>query len=377
MIDAQPGSKPTVSNRTPSRGRILLGMRREGLAGDGFDDPQRANSIRTICGIEVHFKEFCRLIIGSYQPENDAMRRLRFSVFDLFVITLGVAAGLAYHRVPGVSWSDALLLMCATWIAVGMVQQMRIAYVVWSSLPDADEELRNGAALAMARPIAVVAMLAAAVGLEIAKEFELDVSESIALDAFTDSLFSLAIICRCTVPGRAANSRAPPRNTVVQSVVGLLVWVLGCVWLVYVLISAQTISGLVHIAIRGVEVYQPTRWSGKPFHAFDPQDQLLGEFFRSAIVAASAVAVSAISVVLLTVYWNRSTARRLLIGMSTAGIVWAAYLVHWYWTVGFPSVSPYLAANTGTQPWYVIGAGISVFALPAFCLRCDTCRNRA
>ncbi|HEY2410802.1 MAG TPA: hypothetical protein VGI40_01085 [Pirellulaceae bacterium] len=294
------------------------------------------------------------------------MRRLRFSLFDLFVVTLGVAAGLAYHRVPDVGWSDALLVMCATWIVVGMVEQSRSAYVTWRVVPRADRELRNGAALAMARPLAVVAMLAAAVGLEIAKEFELDVSESIALDAFTASLFSLAIICAYTAPGRATISNAPPRNPVVQSAVGFLALVLGGIWLVYVLISAETISGLVHLAIRGVEVYQPTRWGGKPFHPFDPQTKLLADFFRGAIVAAAAVALSAISTFLLTVYWNRRFTRRWLIGIATAGIVCAAYLVHWYWTVGFPSVSPYLAANTGTQPWYVVAAGISVFAGACF-----------
>src|SRR5438874_5348723 len=94
------------------------------------------------------------------------MGRLRFSVFDLFVITLGASAGLAYHRLPGVGWSDALLVMCATWIVVGMVQQARSAYDIWWSVSGADRELRNGAALAVARPIAVVAMIAAAIGLE-------------------------------------------------------------------------------------------------------------------------------------------------------------------------------------------------------------------
>jgi len=294
------------------------------------------------------------------------MRRLRFSVFDLLVITFGVAAGLAYHRLPGVGWSDALLVTCATWIVVGMVQQMRSAYGAWRSIPSADRELRTGAALAIARPIAVVSLLAAAVGLEVAKEFELDVSESLALDAFIASLFSLATICAYTAPGRAEITKATPRKTVFQSMVGILAMLLGCVWLIYVLISAQTISGLVHLAIRGVEAYQPTRWSGKPFYPFDPQVKLLAEFFRGSVLAALAVAVSAISVVLLTVYWNRRTTRQLLFMIALAGIALAAYLVHWYWTVGFPTVSPYLAGNTGTQPWYVVAAGFSVFAGACF-----------
>src|SRR6478672_303316 len=123
------------------------------------------------------------------------MRHLRFSLFDLFVITLGVAAGLAYHRLPGVGLSEALLLMCATWIVVGMVQQMRNACDVWRSVASEHRDLRTGAALALARPVAIMAMLAAAVGVEVAKEFELDLSESLALNAFTGSLFSLAIIC--------------------------------------------------------------------------------------------------------------------------------------------------------------------------------------
>jgi hypothetical protein len=294
------------------------------------------------------------------------MRRLRFSVFDLFVVTFGIAAALAYHRVPGVPWTDALLVMCATWVVVGMVQQALAAYGVWRGVPIADQELRNGAMLALVRPIAVVGLLAMAVGLEIVKEFELDVSESIALDAFTASLFSLAIICAFTAPGRAEIAKSTPRVSVVQAVVSGLALVLGCVWLVYVLVSAQTISGLVHLAIRGVENAQPTRWMDKPFHPYDPQAKLLAEFFWRAIAAAAAVAVSATSVVLLTIYWDRRTSRRLAIGTAVAGIIVAAYFVHWYLTVGFPAVSPFLAANTGTQPWYVVMAGISVFAGACF-----------
>jgi hypothetical protein len=300
------------------------------------------------------------------------MRRLRFSVFDLFVVTLGVAGGLAYHRVPGVGWFNALLLMCATWIVVGMLQQMRSACATWRAIPIADRELRNGAALAVARPIAVVALLAAAVGVEVAKELKLDVSESIALDSFTASLFSLAIICAYTAPGRAEIAKPLPgqekskRKTVIQSAVNVLSVLLGCIWLVYVLVSAETISGLVHIAIRGVENYEPTRWSGKAFYPFDPQTRLLADFFWYAIVAAAAVTVSAISVVLLTIHWNYEGTRRTLIGMAVAGIAVATYLVHWNWTVAFPAVSPFLFAHTGTQPWYVVAAGISVFGGACF-----------
>src|SRR5262245_42709907 len=129
------------------------------------------------------------------------MRGIRFSLFDLFVITLGVAAGLAYHRLSGVRWTDALLIACAAWIIVGMVRHTRSAFRVWRSLPSADRETRTGAALALARPIAVVAMLAAAVGFEAArdnrKEFD-EFTRYWTQDAFIPSLISLAVICAYT-----------------------------------------------------------------------------------------------------------------------------------------------------------------------------------
>jgi hypothetical protein len=300
------------------------------------------------------------------------MRRLRFSVFDLFVVTLGVAGGLAYHRLPGVGWSDALLVMCAAWIVVGMVQQARSAAALWRSFPSADRELRNGAALALARPIAVIAMLTAAVGFEAVERigpgfpFRAAIDEFMASRGFTAALFSLAIICAYTAPGRAEARNPIRRKTVFQCAVGVLALLLSCILLLYVLVSAQFISGLVHIAIRGVEMAQPTRWNGKPFHPYDPQVQLLAEFFWRAIMSASAVAISAICTALLTVAWNQRSSRRLLIAMSTMGVLVAAYLVHWYWTVGFPTVSPLVAANTGQLPWYVVAAGIAVFAAACF-----------
>src|SRR5437867_1137227 len=97
-----------------------------------------------------------------------AMRRIRFSLFDLFVITLGVAAGLGYHRFPGVRWADAVLVSCTAWVIVGMVQQMRTAWLAWRDLPGDDRQLRSGAMLAVLRPLVVVAMIAAAIGFEAA-----------------------------------------------------------------------------------------------------------------------------------------------------------------------------------------------------------------
>src|SRR5581483_12236185 len=100
------------------------------------------------------------------------IRVLRFSLFDLFVITLGVAAGLGYHRVSGVRWTDALLVSCATWIVVGMAQQAQRAYVVRRSLPKADYFNRNGSGFYVARSIAVFLMFAAAIGFEVARKID-------------------------------------------------------------------------------------------------------------------------------------------------------------------------------------------------------------
>src|SRR6478736_5009088 len=140
------------------------------------------------------------------------MRGLRFSLFDLFAITLGIAAGLAYHRLSGVRWTDAFLVSCATWILVGMAQQTQSAYAVWRSPRNADRHARNGGALALARPIAVFAMFTAAIGFEIAKKVDRSPVESWSFDAFTPALFSLAVICAYTPPGRRESIRLSPRK---------------------------------------------------------------------------------------------------------------------------------------------------------------------
>ncbi len=294
------------------------------------------------------------------------MRIVRFSVFDLFVITLGVAVGLAYHRLSGVRWTDAFLVCCATWIAVGMVQQTWSAFVVWRSLAAADSFICNGAVLAMIRPVAVLAMFAAAIGFEIAKTTDRRPVEYWAFDGFTPSLFSLAAICAYTSPARREVPRLSPRKTAVRFALDVVALLLGAVLLVYTLVSMQAVSGLVHIAIRGLEATLPTRWAGKPFHPFDLQNDLTRQFFQRAVAAASAAAFSATCTFLVAIDWNRRARRWLLIAAAFGSIGFAAYLDNWYWTVGYPSLSPFLAQYTGTQPWYIVAAGLSVAASACF-----------
>lgn len=294
------------------------------------------------------------------------MRVLRFSLFDLFVITLGVAAGLGYHRVSGVRWTDAFLVSCATWIVVGMAQQTQSAYLLWRSIPKADHQTRNGAALALARPIAVFAMFAAAIGFEVARKIDRNHTEFWPFVAFTHALFSLAVICAYTAPGRREAPNRPRRWAIVRLALDASALLLGAVLLIYTVASAQAISGLVHIAIRGLEASLPTRWAGKPFHVFDLQTELTRQFFQRAVAAAAAASLSAISTFLIAVQWNRPLRRWLLIAAAVASNCFAAYSEYWYWTVGYPTLSPFLAQYTGTQPWYITMAGLFVAASACF-----------
>src|SRR5262249_36670858 len=156
------------------------------------------------------------------------------------------------HRVSGVRWTDAFLVSCATWIVVGMTQQTQSAYLVWHSIPKAEHQTRNGAALALARPIAVFAMFAAAISFEVARKIDRDHTEFWPFVAFTPALFSLAVICAYTAPGRREATSLSPRWATVRIALDTAALLLGAVLLIYTVASAQAISGLVHIAIRGV-----------------------------------------------------------------------------------------------------------------------------
>jgi len=294
------------------------------------------------------------------------MRRLRFSLFDLFVITLGVAAALAYHRVSGVRWTDAFLALCSVWIVVGMAQQARSAYLIWRGISIGDKELRNGAVLALARPLAAIAMFAAAIGFEVARKIDPIPHEYWLFDGFTPSLFSLAIVCAYTSPGRRQRPKSVRWQAALQTGLDVVALLLGAALLLYIVASAEAVSALVHVAIRGVENYQPTRWGGKPFFPFSPRIDLSREFFRLAVGTALSASLSATSTVLMAAYWNRRLLRWLLAATSVTGIGLAAYWEHWCWTVGYPTFSPYLAQYTGTQPWYVVAAGLSVAAATCF-----------
>jgi hypothetical protein len=79
-----------------------------------------------------------------------------------------------------------------------------------------------------------------------------------------------------------------------------------------------------------------------------------------------AATVAAVCTFRLIASWNRLTIRRMLIATAAASIAIAVYESHWYWTIGYPTMSPFLAQFTLVQPSYVNAAGLSVVAATCF-----------
>jgi hypothetical protein len=151
----------------------------------------------------------------------------------------------------------------------------------------------------------------------------------------------VAVMCAYWPVSRDAQIEPYPRPWWIRMVC-CAGWVLIAWWLAPLLTDLIFIPGLIHLAIRGVEAGQPTRWAGQPFYPFNPVAD--SQFVGRAMLAISLLGAAALLVTLFASLKPRSRIARigfaLPIGICLLVVAW---LVNWWRGVGMPTSSPYLA----------------------------------
>jgi hypothetical protein len=190
--------------------------------------------------------------------------------------------------------------------------------------------------------------------------------------ALLDATFYFAVICgywSLWRPQQISESAQTKRRFALDAI-GLII---AACWLTLVLVNATDLISLIHFAIRGVEVYQPTRWAGHDFYPANFQTRLNREFVTYGYVAALAISLAYLFAWLMIRMWRRGTRLRWIFGMSSLGcLAAAAWLVQWCGKTAVPTISPFLAATMGMQPAMNIMAGavliVAAITTAAMCL---------
>jgi hypothetical protein len=285
-------------------------------------------------------------------------------------LVAGLAIGLAYARVDGSDrWADFLLACFGGCFVVGLVQK---SWRMWSLRRDNE----NVSLVDAAWPLAVAAFMVFCGAAAAATRYKwwafLDSSgdTSWVTEDFNDTALYLAVIC-----GYFERHQTPARRgwrRWIALLVDACAWLLGAYWLTFVLVDGIMIVGLVHIAMRGVEIAQPTRLAGQPFYPANLHTELTQLFMVRAYLTGALLAAATAANVALARTWSRGWVQRLLwSALCLLSLLLAWRLVQWCLRVAFPTLSPYFYSALDSLPPgnLAVALSIVVTATAAFAIR--------
>jgi hypothetical protein len=306
---------------------------------------------------------------------NARRSRLRFSLRGIFVFTLGLAVALAYRRVPNVGWVDTVLAACASWISVGVLQETRETWLFWRANHEQPRDVQWGFALELARQLAAVLLMAAGGAFLLIRQTRIenpshDFMFDWALANLAWTIFFFGVVLSYWPKSEAQQMYRDRRASPWPGVLDWTAAGLGFYWLLHILTGQMAVVGLVHIAIRGVESYEPLPWLNEPFYPANFHAELARQFTVRSILAALLIAVAFGSTLLVNRFWNARATRIVALLVAVLSSSGAAWLAWWAWAVAYPVLSPFLAPQTFIQPSINWIAGLTLIMGASLALVC-------
>jgi len=314
---------------------------------------------------------------AAFSPPASRASKVRFTLGGLFVCTFGVGVGLALVRwqmtTSTVRWflfTNLLLMSAATWIMIGMAQRVIRGVRHFVGTFQSGAAVRRGALLDIGAALGIALCLAISVGAEMAWRLN--------WPAFVNNqyvgpesqihrvLFFLALIGAYWVPADHSGDNRPWIRVMSRAKTWALLGI-GLPWLGYTLFSWAFIPGLVHFAIRGVELGQPIRWLGRDFYRVNVDvDALTSQFIQEAIFAALLLAAAIVANVLMIRCWRKERRARYGSIVASIGCQLAVFglVVHCQAAV-LPELSPFMAAEVGKQPLGIVAMELALVAAAA------------
>jgi hypothetical protein len=119
---------------------------------------------------------------------------------------------------------------------------------------------------------------------------------------------------------------------------------IAALWAAKALLNWIEVFGLVRIAIRGVELYQPVRWAGQPLCPAQVHTPSMEHYYGKLLAAFALLAIATAASALMLHHWRRGwTFKAAMICVAAPCALTAAWLIAWWWNTGLPELSPYFA----------------------------------
>jgi hypothetical protein len=290
---------------------------------------------------------------------------LRFTLGGLMLFVTGVAVGFAYLRLNWTKAPGGMMACFGSWLVIGMFGECWRRWRMRSNIASRSVDAQWGWSLQTAAPAGIAGLILIAALMDAARRsYWLDVedrdfSSSLATIALTESIFYFAVVCAYRLKTVTLLPRSSPTPS--QLVIDFVLWAFGGFWLMAVALIPTLLTALSHIAIRGVEVFQPTRWAGRPLYPANLHIELTHSFVTRGIVAYLLLTIFAACGIGLARTWHRSPqVRWALTVVGLIGLIPLLFLVYWWRTIGLPTISPFLAEATFRQPIWNIALGATV-----------------
>jgi hypothetical protein len=265
----------------------------------------------------------------------------------MFVFVLGVSVGFAYWRLPLSTFTDGLLASFTTWFLFGIAQRLRRDLSQIHQCVNLSREERWGSALQVSVSCVTVILLVIAgiVGEYCRRGSAAGIpwNGRPAASAAAKIIFFLAIMAGYWSPPVAVTS--PRRSSrIVRLFLDAALIGLSAYWAATALMEVMLFVQFAHIACRGAELSQPTRWAGRPFYAFKLHPPTAEQFISGMLGALTLLSMATAANGLMLHYWRRGWLLRVaLLCVSIPCAAVAAYQITCWWSTGLPELSPFLA----------------------------------
>ena len=279
----------------------------------------------------------------------------------------GLGVGLSVERLPDRNWADGLMASFGAWLVIGLANQV---YDLGLTLRRYRGEQRFGLIVSLAWRLAVVTGLVGFYVLRMTGQEAVlwagsnDYLITYARTISAKAIWVLVIIASCFATACFRERTTRGRWNRILNVVSTSVGIGLCIVTV---VGHWVLPFLIHVAIRGVEMYQPLRRNGVKIYPAGLHDELLVNAFSGGALLSISLTIGTICLVILLARLWKETRRRWFLLIAVAGFFAIQLaLLAWCYRSAVPRLSPFLASSLLARPWQNYLFGLTFIAVIAW-----------
>lgn len=282
----------------------------------------------------------------------------RFSIAGLFVLILGIAAGLAYRRSEFYpDWPEVLLFCFLIWFTIGMLQRISQGIRRYRAATAARREVRFGQAIEFLCPLFALAFVTTGIVLELTRHWDWRGDRTIGWgsEEISKVFLALAVICGHALPTQWIVVPAVSGSRTCFWIFEGLGLTVGLLWMLWVLFDLTLLPAFTHIVGQNIRVGFAHYMHGHRDPMPEVPPDLLHHFLIGSVWATALALVGGVLLASVGRWWHRN--HRLRLGLSAswlACVVAIGFLLTWCKWIALPVLSPFFEGLYFNDSWLTV-----------------------